>query len=191
VNDKSGNFRTEDNQVPSHFSPESSCLDVFLSEIGRFKRVAAGMGLGASDCEDVLQDVSVQALRHLERFDSRERIVRWLMKVTVNRCLVEHRRRRTFRRRVAETLGRRASAGKAMPGPDARVMAAEQLEIMRQALRGLDGSLLAPVVLRYFCGLDSAEVGEVLGLKASTVRSRLREARMALAGKLIQRGVVP
>jgi DNA-directed RNA polymerase specialized sigma24 family protein len=55
----------------------------------------------------------------------------------------------------------------------------------------LDPALLEPLVLRYFAGLDSTEIGSALGLNASTVRSRLREARLALAGRLMQRGVEP
>ena len=58
---------------------------------------------------------------------------------------------------------------------------------MRENLQKIDGALLAPVVLRYFC----SQIGEILGLKASTVRSRLREARMILAKRLLERGVGP
>jgi len=62
---------------------------------------------------------------------------------------------------------------------------------VRENLQKIDGALLAPVVLRYFCDLNSSQIGEILGLKASTVRSRLREARMILAKRLLERGVGP
>jgi DNA-directed RNA polymerase specialized sigma24 family protein len=47
------------------------------------------------------------------------------------------------------------------------------------------------MMLRYFCGLNSTEIGQVLGLSASAVRSRLREGRMILARKLMERGIEP
>jgi RNA polymerase sigma factor (sigma-70 family) len=68
---------------------------------------------------------------------------------------------------------------------------AEELEIVRQSLQKLDNSLLAPMVLRYFCDMNSKEVGEILALSPSTVRSRLREARIVLAKSLLERGVEP
>ncbi len=62
---------------------------------------------------------------------------------------------------------------------------------MRKMLQELDGSLLSVMVLRYFNGMNSNEIGEVLSLNASTVRSRLRQGRMILAKGLIERGVGP
>ena len=60
---------------------------------------------------------------------------------------------------------------------------------MRQTMAELDPSLLELLVLKYFSGMDSNEIGRTLGLNASTARCRLREARMILARKLMQRGV--
>jgi DNA-directed RNA polymerase specialized sigma24 family protein len=62
---------------------------------------------------------------------------------------------------------------------------------VRETLQKLDGSLLGPLVLRYFCDLNSTEIGQILELKQSTVRSRLREARLVLARQLMRRGVEP
>ncbi len=62
---------------------------------------------------------------------------------------------------------------------------------MRKTLQEMDESLLAPMVLRYFCDLNSREIGEILTLSPLAVRSRLRKARMILAKRLIKRGVEP
>lgn len=179
----------EANQAASERSSESNFVDVFLAELGRLKRVVAGMGLNASDGEDVLQDVSIQALRQAGKYRSRKDSLRWLIKVTVNRCLMEHRRRQTFRRRASEMLKRRSETK--MDSTAENVIVAEELEIVRKSLQELDNSLLTPMVLRYFCDLNSKEVGKILSLSPSTVRSRLREARMILAKRLIERGVEP
>ena len=104
---------------------------------------------------------------------------------------MEHRRRRTFRRHASEILKRRQETKKASKPADEKVIVAEELEIVRQSLQKLDDSLLAPMVLRYFCDLNSKEVGEILALSPSTIRSRLREARLILAKGLLERGVEP
>jgi len=58
-------------------------------------------------------------------------------------------------------------------------------------LKKLDETLLGPLVLRYFCQFNSNEIAETLDLPASTVRGRLRDARMALAKRLQKEGLEP
>jgi RNA polymerase sigma factor (sigma-70 family) len=48
------------------------------------------------------------------------------------------------------------------------------------ALRRLPPDFRAAVVLRDLCGLDYAEIAEVLGLAPGTVRSRIARGRSAL-----------
>jgi len=188
VNETNADLEAEADQAAGEKSSESK-LDIFIAELGRLKRIVAGFGLSASDGDDALQDVSIKALKQSGKCQSREDSVRWLIKVTVNRCLMEHRRRRSFHRQAREILKRRAETITNPKRTDEKVINAEELEIVRQSLQKLNDSLLGPVVLRYFCDLNSKEVGEILGLKASTVRSRLREARMILAKRLLERGV--
>ena len=172
-------------------SSRSRFTEIFLAELGRLKRIVAGMGFAGPDGEDILQDVSVQALRRAGEYRTADEAVRWLMKVTVNRCVTEHRRRQRFFRKAPEILKRLPEAERCSRGPDEKVIEAEEVEIVRETLLKLDGSLLAAMVLRYFCDLNSKEAGEVLGLNPSTVRSRLREGRMILAKRLAQRGIEP
>ena len=171
-------------------------LHVFSTEILRLKRIIAGMGLDSSDGEDVLQDVSIRALKQQKSNSriallSREDSVKWLIKVTINRCLMEHRSRRTFRRHADEILKRRLETQKTSKAASEKVIVAEELEIVKESVQKLDDSLLAPMVLRYFCDMNSKEAGEILAISPSTIRSRLREARMILAKRLLERGVKP
>jgi len=136
--------------------------------------------------------VSIQVLKHADRFEQETVMVRWLVRTTVNHCLTEHRRR--FRRKASRILRRRPDLGQVLGGErDAtdQVGLSEELEAVRQALIELDPSLLLVTVLRYFCDLDSKAIAEIVEMNASTVRARLREARLLLAGKLIQRGIEP
>ena len=116
----------------------------------------------------------------------------WLIRTTVNHCLTEHRRR--FRRKASRILRRRPDLGQVMGeegGTIGQAGLSEELEAVRRALVALDPSLLLIVVLRYFCDFDSTAIAEVVEMNASTVRARLREARLILAGSLAQRGIEP
>lgn len=191
MDNTNADFAKQADQAANELSAGSSLTDVFLAERERLRRIVAGMGLSASDGEDALQDVSIQALQRQDVFADKGENVRWLIKVTINRCLMEHRRRRSFQRHAGEILRRREEIGTQSDRMDAKAIAAEELEIVRETLQKLDGLLLAPLVLRYFCDLNSTEIGRILDLNQSTVRSRLLEARLVLARQLMRRGIQP
>jgi len=191
VNEINADYGIEMNHSADVRASKHNLIDLFAAEFDHLKRIVTGMGLNASDSEDVLQDVSIKAMRETSVFETRADSVRWLIKVTVNNCLMEHRRRRSFSRNAREILERRHGNEKASKATDEKIMAAEELEIVREILRELDDSLLAPIVLCYFCGLNSKDAGQALALSPSTVRGRLREARMTLANRLLERGVEP
>lgn len=191
VNEQIADYKGHVDPTAGQRSSKSSMVDIFLAQQPRLRRIAAGMGLDASDVEDVLQDVSIKALKGPANLQSKEQSTRWLIRVTLNRCLTEHRRRRTFKRHTGEILKRRSQNNAASKPTAEKVIQAEELEIVRQNLQKLDDTLLPPLVLRYFCRLKSKEIAEILDLPDSTVRGRLRDARMILAKKLQKRGIEP
>jgi len=167
----------------------SEPVRILLAERARLLQIAAGMGLAPAAAEDALQDVSVKTLEKAPSFVSDQDCVRWLVKVIVNRCLIEHRRRRTFLSRATRILKRHSR--RSQPAAASDVATAEELNLVRQGLADLDETLLAPLVLRYFDNLDSAEIGRVLDLKPATVRGRLHRARLTLAHTLTKKGIEP
>src|SRR5262249_47022246 len=64
-----------------------------------------------SDVEDVVQDVFVDALSALRKFDGRSAVLTWLTRIAINRCRT-HQRRQWLRRHLSlpskETPGRTA-----------------------------------------------------------------------------------
>jgi RNA polymerase sigma-70 factor (ECF subfamily) len=176
----------------AHSTPNSSLIcpmDVFIAQQEHLKRIAVGMGLTPNYIDDCLQDVSVSVLKQAKPFETQQDCVRWIIRVMINRCLLEHRRRRGFQSKAAEIYKRQR---KTLPMATAdTVVAIEELEQVRLGLFTLDDPHLAPLLLRYFCDLDATEIGHVLELKPSTVRSRLREARLKLADELLKKGLEP
>jgi len=161
--------------------------EVFLAERALLRKVIAGLGLPAGDAEDVLQTVSVKCLNHETVFADRCQCRRWLIRVTTNECITEHRRTRRFRRHAGRIAKRRARS--VNRGPVESVVSSERIEVVQAALRDLDEAYLRPLVLRYFGDLSSAEIGEILEMPAATVRAVLCRGRMALAKALMKRGV--
>lgn len=150
----------------------------------QLRRLAAGMGLGPGDGDDVLQDVFLRLRQWPGEHHDQEQTRRWLYRVTINACLLEHRRRKRFAK-VVDGASREAHTRQvAHADPPGDAIRGEELQAVRLALRELDGVLLAPLVLRYFCELDATRIGELLDLPPATVRTRLRRARLWLAQRL-------
>ena len=162
---------------------------VFLRRRDALRRVLAGLGFGDVDAEDILQDVYVEATRGLREIRSEEQAVGWLVRVTINRGLLEYRKRQRFR--VVASRAQQDAPRTADAHPDQAAIQAEEFEAVRQAMQDLDLDLLVALSLRYYSDMDSSQIAEVLGIPASTVRSRLRQARLILADKLSARGIEP
>lgn len=170
-------------ETPADVKP----AQVFLAERALLRKIVAGMGLRAGDAEDVLQTVSVKCLSRATTFANRRQCLRWLIRVTTNECITEHRRVRRFRGHAGKIAKRRSQV--TASGPVKSAVSAEQLTAVQEALREIDEGLLRPLVLRYFCDLTSAEIGEILDMPAPTVRSMLCKGRLALAKALMKRGI--
>ena len=177
--------RTTNNQ-----SRQSECAAAFDAHAGRLRRIIAGMGFGPADRDDILQEVFLAASQQ-GQLPPVDEAGRWLVRITVNRCLLEMRRRKRFRlatKRLVQWQG----DGHGLPeGPEQQAIRAEELEMIRRALLDLDGPLWVAMVLTYHCELSSTEVGEILEVNASTLRSWLRQARMKLAEGLLEKGFEP
>jgi len=165
-----------------------SLLEIFFDNYNRLKNIATGMGYSASDVEDILQEVSIEAIKTPRRFGTSQTAAAWLTKVTVNRCILEHRRKGRFKRAAEKILQKRSAAPRGR-GPLEAAVNLEEMKIVRKTIKKLRPSMLAPIVLRYFCDLNSTEIGSILDVPAATVRSRLRDGRMLMAKSLIDKGI--
>lgn len=134
-----------------------------------------------ADAADALQNALISIVGGLAGFDGRARFSTWSYRVAVNAALDEVRAR--ARRPVAE-----AHDG-APDGTDPWDAAAGRLDV-DAALRALGPEQRAVVVLRDLCGLDYAEIAEVLDLPGGTVRSRIARGRAALVALLADPGAV-
>jgi RNA polymerase sigma-70 factor (ECF subfamily) len=163
---------------------QSRALRVFMAHRAQLRRIIAGMGLGPADAEDVLQEVSVEALRRDRPFGQDGEATSWITRITINRCLLEYRKRQRFVRNAAIAAQRREAPVSRVDGLVQDAIQREEIEAMREAMSELDATLLMPLVLQYFCGLTSEQIGEMLAISGPAVRTRVREARMILAKRL-------
>ncbi len=141
------------------------------------------------DAEEAVQETFVRVWRSAGQYDvSRASVGSWILSITRNLCIDELRRRR---RRAPEVPTLDGALEK--PGPDRTDLEAERKimgEQIRGALQSLSPEQRSAIELVYFHGLSSQEVGQVLGVPAPTVRSRLRLGLLKLGGVLQAQGLI-
>lgn len=125
-----------------------------------------------ADAADATQEALIAIVRGLATFKGHSRFSTWTYRIAVNAALDELRRRR----RRPQPTDDAELAVTAVAGADAGI---GRLDV-DAALMALSPDFRAAVVLRDLCALDYAEIAEVLGIPAGTVRSRIARGRAAL-----------
>lgn len=149
------------------------------------------------DARDMAQEAFIRAFNSLTGFRGDSKFSVWLYRLTSNIC-IDFLRSRAKRRTVSMTMtdddGEETGE---LEIPDDTWSPTEQLDrtLTRESVRrGLD-SLSAPyreiLVLREIEGLSYDEIGEVLGIEAGTVKSRIFRARKKLCDFLVKEGNIP
>jgi RNA polymerase sigma-70 factor, ECF subfamily len=120
--------------------------------------------------EDVVAAAFERAYRRLRTYDPRRGSRRqWLFGIARHAALDELRRRRRAVALDADPDARLAAVDDDAPDPVRRAT-------VRAALAGLDARDRELVALKFFAGLDNAEIAGVLGISASNAGTRLHRA---------------
>ena len=98
----------------------------------------------------------------------------WIYRIVSNKCRDWIRKEQ--RRRKAVEIHSESAARAQDEAADAR----ERTSDLREALARLPGDDRAILAMRYNDGFSTAEIGEILGIPAGTVKSRLFHARKRL-----------
>ncbi|MFG2005952.1 SigE family RNA polymerase sigma factor [Spirillospora sp. NPDC048911] len=127
--------------------------------------------------EDVVQDVFTAMHGRLDRLREHHAMLPYARTAVINRCRTVLRRRK---------LAGRLHQHHEPPvwSAEAAAMLGEDCREVFEALRGLPRRRREVLVLRYYLNLSDAEIAEVMGVSAGTVKSTMSRALTALAKKL-------
>ena len=148
--------------------------------------LALRMSGDREEAADLSQETFLRIYRHLGRFRGRASLKTWIYRVTVNCCRSELRRRsrRRLERRVESSAQRLEEVADERAGPEQLTLGHDLGRRLTEALGELPVAFREAVVLRDVHGLSYAEVGEVLGVRIGTVRSRIARGRERLRHRL-------
>ena len=141
---------------------------------------------GSDDAYDILQQTFVAAWRSLHRYDPARPFGAWTRTIALNKCRDWSRRRAV--RRLLLLEGPQAEAMESAPDPQQSVEAAlvrqEEEAALARELAGLPRGLKEALILTAVDGLSHAQTGDVLGVTAKAVESRVYRARKELARRM-------
>jgi RNA polymerase sigma-70 factor (ECF subfamily) len=147
---------------------------------GMVYRLAYSLLQHEQDSEEVLQDSFEYAFRKLAAYDpNRAAFKTWLYRITVSRC------RNKRRRKWLPTLSINHLADYDLndpdaPAPDTHAALNDRQSAVWKAIGRLSTKLREVAVLRYYGGLQYAEIAAILDIPTKTAESRMRLAHKAL-----------
>lgn len=134
-----------------------------------------------ADAFDLSQDAMMAAWLSLHAFDTTRPFSAWLRRIALNKCRDWHRR--GVLRRLVGLLSTDADsipAEASRSNPETMWIASETLRRVDVAIAALPRNLREAFILTAFEGLSHGEAGELLGVSAKTVETRVYRARRRL-----------
>lgn len=148
-------------------------------------RLALRMCGNAHDAEEVAQEAFVAAWKGMPAFRGESKFSSWLYQLTTNAAIDFLRREKRHR----ATTPIEDEVDLAAPGtPQQAAEAAEVRQALQQALDTLTPEHREIFLLRQMRQLSYEEIGQLLGLEAGTVKSRLSRAKKQLREILTKKG---
>ena len=134
-------------------------------------RIALNYLKNKADAEDVCQNVFLALLTEKKDFQSDDHLRNWLVRVTVNEC----------KKQLRSPWHRRESLSDHIPSIP---FADPQHSDLYYSVMALPVHYRVPLYLHYYEGYSTEEIGNILSLPGTTVRTRLRRARGLLQKEL-------
>jgi len=157
-------------------------FDLHYAAAGRFVFQVAP-DFKREDVEEVCQESFLSVIKNLGSFNGKSQFQTWLFRIAANKARDYRERQRAGKRGGGQTPvslqaedpenGLTIDPPSNTPGPDAGVMSAERMALLRESLDRLDDPCREIIELRYFGDLSYDEVSNALQLNVKTVSSRL------------------
>lgn len=141
-------------------------------------KVARAYTLTSEECQDLAQEILLQAWRSLSKFEGKASPATWFYRVALHTAMNWHRKDRPRRASQQPLLQVHALAGGETDSAE-QIQQWETVEQLYQAIAQLPKTDAA-LVLLYLDELSYREMAEVLGISHNNVGVKLNRAKKAL-----------
>jgi RNA polymerase sigma-70 factor (ECF subfamily) len=170
--------------------------EAFAALIRRYERMALSVAYAtlsnSNDAADAVQEGFARAWEKIRDLKEPARFGTWLCGIVRNGAIDQRRRAKLAPKPVLDNLPESSSPASARfaghdaaPDPSDRMQLLEEEAMVGQAIEELDDLSRTAVLLRYYDGLSSKQIGEILEMNATAVDMRLSRARQQIKQKLL------
>lgn len=180
-------------------APAETAIPILVDRHGpKLYALASRLCANASDAEDMVQEVFLQAYRKWHAFKGDADPGTWLYAIAARSCKARTRRKGGIDRRMPavsqimpwtdRSIADLASSPASTVG---RVIERESARAVHDAIVALPEAFRVPLILKEMLELSLEEVGEALNLKPETVKTRVHRARLMLRKAILARRALP
>ena len=137
-----------------------------------------------SDAEDVLQESFASAFQFLDRFDYSSTFGAWLKRIVINKSITALRRRKLVFAEIDEATAHGTEESELIDEDNLAL----RVDEIRKTIRLLPNGYRTVLSLHLFEGYDYDEIGGILKISSTTVRTQYHRARQKLLQLLKQGG---
>ena len=134
----------------------------------------------AGDAEEAAQETFLRAFSRLKTYDESRKFSSWLLSIGSHYC-IDRLRRRRFTWTDIDDLAPKLESPRSDDRPEQVYLQSELADDVQRMLGKLSPLYRTVLVLRYWQHASYEEMGEILGISESAVKSRLHRARKAMA----------
>lgn len=144
------------------------------------------------EAEDIVQDTFLRVYKNLDRFDETLKFSTWIYRIATNLCIDRLRKRKPAFSLDAESQEYEGLDGYSMiPSdnrtPESELILSDTQRILHQAMESLPPKYKSVMMLRYIQDMSLQEVGDILGMPVTTIKTRVHRGREFLRKKLEHR----
>jgi RNA polymerase sigma-70 factor (ECF subfamily) len=142
------------------------------------------------EAEDAVQETFLRVYTNLHRYDETQKFSTWIFRIGTNLCIDRLRKRKnmTFSLDAEMPDGEGNDYYAMLPGhedtPEKQVIVSETQQQIRDAIETLPVKYKSVVILRYLHDMSLQEIGDVLDMPVTTVKTRVHRGREFLRKKL-------
>jgi RNA polymerase sigma-70 factor, ECF subfamily len=129
------------------------------------------------DAYDLTQDTFLKAYRALGKTDDELNVNAWLHRIASNACMDLLRRRQRVRWLPWETAKHDRPSARTEDDPERTLLGGETQTAVQRVLAAMSPRNRQAMILREYEGLSCEDIGEVLGVSRSAVKSMLFRGR--------------
>jgi RNA polymerase sigma factor (sigma-70 family) len=147
------------------------------------------------DAEDAVQEATLRAFLHLNRFEGRSTFSTWFTRIAINSALMSRRKRRGMELPIApnaadEVTSRTWEPVEARATPEQDLMKREREQLLAESILRLRAPLRTVILLQQTLDCSIKDIARIMGISVPAVKSRMSRAKTELR-KMMSRNVSP